>query len=95
MNILKVLGILYFAQISQVTQHVLLMCLQEYRVLFDGSGNNPGEKTLEDRFFEHEVSYIFQKNISHRVNVIIYHQLVFVVNGRRISINFVFEFNTL
>ncbi|KAG8233194.1 hypothetical protein J437_LFUL008957 [Ladona fulva] len=27
----------------------------EYRALFDGAGNNPGEKTLEDKFFEHEV----------------------------------------
>ncbi|KAG1650792.1 V-type proton ATPase subunit d 1 [Nymphon striatum] len=27
----------------------------EYRVLFEGAGNNPGEKTLEDKFFEHEV----------------------------------------
>lgn len=28
---------------------------QEYSALFEGAGNNPGEKTLEDRFFEHEV----------------------------------------
>jgi len=27
----------------------------DYRTLFDGSGTNPGEKTLEDKFFEHEV----------------------------------------
>lgn len=27
----------------------------EYAALFDGSGVNPGDKTLEDRFFEHEV----------------------------------------
>jgi len=27
----------------------------EYRQLFEDSGNNPGEKTLEDKFFEHEV----------------------------------------
>ncbi|KAI9555085.1 V-type proton ATPase subunit d 1 [Daphnia magna] len=27
----------------------------EYKELFDGSGNNPGEKTLEDKFFEYEV----------------------------------------
>lgn len=30
--------------------------LQEYSALFEGAGNNPGEKTLEDKFFEHEVS---------------------------------------
>ena len=24
-------------------------------MLFEGSGTNPGEKTLEDKFFEHEV----------------------------------------
>ena len=23
--------------------------------MFDGAGNNPGDKTLEDKFFEHEV----------------------------------------
>ncbi|XP_064610579.1 V-type proton ATPase subunit d 1-like [Liolophura sinensis] len=27
----------------------------QYKELFDGAGTNPGEKTLEDRFFEHEV----------------------------------------
>jgi len=27
----------------------------EYRSLFEGSGTNPGDKTLEDKFFEHEV----------------------------------------
>lgn len=27
----------------------------EYRALFEGAGNNPGEKTLEDKFFEYEV----------------------------------------
>lgn len=31
----------------------------EYAALFDGSGNNPGDKTLEDKFFEHEVRLIF------------------------------------
>lgn len=31
----------------------------EYAALFDGCGNNPGDKTLEDKFFEHEVSYFF------------------------------------
>jgi len=30
--------------------------LQEYKLLFEGAGSNPGDKTLEDRFFEHEVS---------------------------------------
>lgn len=29
----------------------------EYAALFDGSGNNPGDKTLEDKFFEHEVIF--------------------------------------
>ncbi|CAL1287838.1 unnamed protein product [Larinioides sclopetarius] len=27
----------------------------EYQMLFEGAGTNPGEKTLEDKFFEHEV----------------------------------------
>lgn len=30
----------------------------EYAALFDGSGNNPGDKTLEDKFFEHEVNAV-------------------------------------
>lgn len=29
----------------------------EYAAIFDGAGNNPGDKTLEDKFFEHEVSH--------------------------------------
>lgn len=29
---------------------------QDYKSLFEGAGTNPGEKTLEDKFFEHEVS---------------------------------------
>lgn len=29
---------------------------QEYSALFEGAGNNPGDKTLEDKFFEHEAS---------------------------------------
>ena len=38
------------------------MCVlfQDYRTLFEDSGNNPGEKTLEDKFFEHEVSQGFK-----------------------------------
>lgn len=30
--------------------------LQEYAAIFAGAGTNPGEKTLEDKFFEKEVS---------------------------------------
>ena len=29
----------------------------EYKQCFEGAGTNPGEKTLEDKFFEYEVSY--------------------------------------
>lgn len=36
----------------------------EYAALFDGSGNNPGDKTLEDKFFEHEVSSSFENDYS-------------------------------
>lgn len=28
----------------------------EYSALFEGAGNNVGDKTLEDKFFEHEVN---------------------------------------
>ena len=35
------------------------MCcfFQEYKELFDGAGNNVGDKTLEDKFFEYEVQW--------------------------------------
>ena len=33
-----------------------LLLVQEYQSLFDGTGTNPGDKTLEDKFFEYEVS---------------------------------------
>lgn len=33
-------------------------CPQEYKLLFEGAGSNPGDKTLEDRFFEHEVTHV-------------------------------------
>lgn len=40
----------------------------EYAALFNDSGNNPGDKTLEDKFFEHEVRffdffYLFAKSL--------------------------------
>jgi len=36
------------------------MChFQEYRTLFDDVSSTAGEKTLEDKFFEHEVCYLF------------------------------------
>ena len=28
----------------------------DYKMCFEGAGTNPGEKTLEDKFFEYEVS---------------------------------------
>lgn len=30
----------------------------EYRGMFEGVGTGPGEKTLEDKFFEHEVRHL-------------------------------------
>ena len=33
-----------------------LFCKQEYAAIFAGAGTNPGEKTLEDKFFEKEVN---------------------------------------
>eukprot|EP00794_Sanderia_malayensis_P019235 gene19235-21163_t len=40
-----------FDQVRHVAE-----CYAEYKVLFEGTGNNPGDKTLEDKFFEHEVN---------------------------------------
>lgn len=47
------------------------MFKQEYSALFEGAGNNPGDKTLEDKFFEHEVSTsipILKSKLSRIVN---------------------------
>ncbi|XP_024589727.1 V-type proton ATPase subunit d 1 isoform X2 [Neophocaena asiaeorientalis asiaeorientalis] len=35
----------------------------EYKLLFEGAGSNPGDKTLEDRFFEHELKEQECRNI--------------------------------
>lgn len=40
-----------------VSEPVCLCHPQEYKLLFEGAGSNPGDKTLEDRFFEHEVTH--------------------------------------
>ena len=37
----------------------VFLLLQDYKSLFEGAGTNPGEKTLEDKFFEHEVNINF------------------------------------
>lgn len=34
---------------------IITTVFKEYKLLFEGAGSNPGDKTLEDRFFEHEV----------------------------------------
>lgn len=39
-----------FEQVKNVAEYYA-----EYAQLFDGSGNNPGDKSLEDKFFEYEV----------------------------------------
>lgn len=39
-----------YDQVKQVCEYY-----SEYRALFEGSGMQPGEKALEDKFFEYEV----------------------------------------
>ena len=39
-----------FAKVRQVAEYY-----SEYKQCFEGAGTNPGEKTLEDKFFEYEV----------------------------------------
>ena len=45
--------ILVFLQVRQVAEYY-----SEYKQCFEGAGTNPGEKTLEDKFFEEEVSIV-------------------------------------
>ena len=37
--------------------------VQEYAAIFAGAGTNPGEKTLEDKFFEKEVQFLTSDNL--------------------------------
>jgi len=55
-------GMLYPVGLAGLTkaddyENVRQVCeyFAEYKALFDGSGSNPGDKTLEDKFFEYEV----------------------------------------
>ena len=41
------------SQVRQVAEYY-----SEYKQCFEGAGTNPGEKTLEDKFFEEEVSVV-------------------------------------
>ena len=55
---------MFFLQVRQVAEYY-----SEYKQCFEGAGTNPGEKTLEDKFFEEEVSVlnsdlVFYQNIS-------------------------------
>jgi hypothetical protein len=51
------IGYLYaFAELDSHTNYLFLyLSFQDYKQCFDGAGTNPGEKTLEDKFFEYEV----------------------------------------
>ena len=63
--ILHFFGILFFwctVFLDIFTQYQFLLIfsfllLQDYKQCFEGAGTNPGEKTLEDKFFEYEVSF--------------------------------------
>ena len=46
-----------FFQVRQVAEYY-----SEYKQCFEGAGTNPGEKTLEDKFFEEEVSHVSLRN---------------------------------
>ncbi|VDK29354.1 unnamed protein product [Anisakis simplex] len=39
-----------YEQVKQVCEYY-----SDYKALFEGSGTQPGDKTLEDKFFEYEV----------------------------------------
>ena len=43
-------------QVRQVAEYY-----SEYKQCFEGAGTNPGEKTLEDKFFEYEVKFKFKE----------------------------------
>ncbi|KRY87575.1 V-type proton ATPase subunit d 1 [Trichinella pseudospiralis] len=49
-------GLTHLARADEYDQvRQICECYMEYKTLFDGAGNNPNDKTLEDKFFEHEV----------------------------------------
>ena len=45
----------YFPEVYQISKQFIWPSLQDYKQCFEGAGTNPGEKTLEDKFFEYEV----------------------------------------
>lgn len=47
-----------FFNIHKAVLLIITTVVKEYKLLFEGAGSNPGDKTLEDRFFEHEVRCI-------------------------------------
>lgn len=42
-----------YEQVKQVCEYY-----SDYRALFEGSGLHPGEKALEDKFLEYEVTFV-------------------------------------
>jgi hypothetical protein len=52
------LGVLWYHN-TQVFSPLSAHSAQEYRELFEGVGTGAGDKTLEDKFFEREVSLSF------------------------------------
>ena len=47
----------------------------EYKQCFEGAGTNPGEKTLEDKFFEEEVG----TGLSSNPKVVAHHRLPIII----------------
>ena len=45
----------YYPVCTMLRRVVVVHTVQVYRNLFDGVGNGAGDKTLEDKFYEHEV----------------------------------------
>ena len=58
------------------------LLLQDYKQCFEGAGTNPGEKTLEDKFFEYEVSRFFLESEKKPMAFILLYvlQVIFVIS---------------
>ena len=52
--------------------HFTVPTVQEYSAVFAGAGTNPGEQTLEDKFFEKEVSLEWPETVKKNVFITLF-----------------------
>lgn len=78
-----------YEQVKQVCEYY-----SEYRALFEGSGMEPGDKALEDKFFEYEVTISFLLLFIHSLVVLIL-RFIYTYSGSQKHLLFQVKLNVL